>query len=380
MTTRVAKQQTQLQFRVAQNRVHQLLTPTGEVVGMLPDFSPEQLLAFYRWMLLGRVYSDRMVALQRQGRMGTFAPIIGQEATSLGLTTPLEKEDWLIASYRENLSYLVKGVPIVTLMKQWGGHVADDYPREAHCLPFQIVLGTQMLHAVGVAQGMKLSHDPHVVVTVCGDGATSEGDFSEALNFAGVYQAPVIFVVQNNGWAISTPFKRQTGGEYIADRAHGFGMPGYVVDGNDFFAVHQVVAEAIGRAKAGDGPTLIEAITYRMGAHTTADDPTKYRSAEVVEQWAERDPLQRYRTFLINQKLLTKEADEAMHEATKAEMEAAVTAYENLPTPNPLSLFDMVYAKPSRALAQQRQQFQAEFNQPPVFSGQPIERLANLAV
>jgi pyruvate dehydrogenase E1 component alpha subunit len=209
------------------DEIYQILTPEGEVAGPLPNLPNQTLISLYRWMLAGRTYSERMVTLQRQGRMGTFAPINGQEATSVGIAAPLQPEDWLVASYRENLSYLVKGAPILALMKQWGGYVADNYPPEIHCLPFQIVLGTQMLHAVGIAKAIQYSGTSQVVLAACGDGATSEGDFNEALNFAGVFKAPVVFVVQNNGWAISTPYHQQTAAKRLAQRGPGFGIPGW---------------------------------------------------------------------------------------------------------------------------------------------------------
>jgi pyruvate dehydrogenase E1 component alpha subunit len=342
-----------ISFTVAE-KVYQVLTPEGKVVGQLPDLPDDRLLKFYRWLVLGRLFSDRMVALQRQGRMGTYAPMNGQEATALGIVAPLQAEDWLAASYRESLSYLVKGVPILTLMKQWGGYIADDYPREAHCLPFQIVLSTQLLHAVGLAQAIQYEAKPNVVVAACGDGATSEGDFNEALNFAGVFKAPLVIVVQNNGWAISTSRRRQTAAEYIADRGPGFGIPGYVVDGNDLFAVYQVMAEAIARARAGDGPTLIEAITYRLGAHTTADDPTRYRHQVEVDEWLKRDPLLRFRRFLLDRHLLTEVEDQRLYEAVKAEIQAAVEAYEALSPLNPAQLFEFVYADQPPQLQRQR--------------------------
>jgi pyruvate dehydrogenase E1 component alpha subunit len=347
-----------ISFKVA-DKVHQVLTPEGKVVGALPHLSAEQLVGLYRWMLLGRAYSDRMVALQRQGKMGTFAPLKGQEAASVGLAAPLDPEDWLIASYRENLSYLVKGVPILAMMKQWGGYITGDYPRQTKCPAFQIVLATQTLHAVGVAMAIKYNNEPHIVMTACGDGATSEGDFHEALNFAGVFRAPVVFVVQNNGWAISTPRSRQTGAEYIADRGLGFGIPSRVVDGNDLLAVYQVVSEAIAQARSGDGPTLIEAITYRMDAHTTADDPTRYRSKTECEKWARRDPITRFRRFLVDHTMLTEAEDKTLHEAVNAEIEEAVKTYEALPPPDPRQLFNYVYAE----LPAQLQRQQADFLQ-----------------
>ena len=345
--------QERIAFKLA-DHVFQVLNSEGKVVGPVPDLPPERMVQLYRWMLIGRAYSDRMVAMQRQGKMGTFAPIKGQEAASVGLAAPLQPEDWLIASYRENLSYYVKGVPLLAMMKQWGGYITDDYRPETKCPPFQIVLGTQMLHAVGVAQAIKYNNEPHIVMAACGDGATSEGDFSEALNFAGVFKAPVIFVVQNNGWAISTPRYRQSAAQYLADRGPAFGLPSCVVDGNDVLAVYQVVSEAIARARAGDGPTLIEAITYRLGAHTTADDPAKYRTKAMLERWLRRDPLIRFRKFLIDNHMLTEAEDKKLHEAVDAEIEETVATYEALPAPDPHQQFNHVYAQAPPQLRRQQ--------------------------
>jgi pyruvate dehydrogenase E1 component alpha subunit len=343
-----------ISFKVA-DKVQQVLTPAGEVVGALPGLSNAELLGFYRWMILGRSWSDRMVALQRQGRMGTFAPLKGQEATSVGIAAPLEPEDWLIISYRENLSQFIKGVPLLAPMQQWGGYITGDYQREARCLPFQVVLGTQMLHAVGVAQAIKYNNEAQVVVAACGDGATSEGDFNEALNFAGVFKAPVIFVVQNNGWAISTPRRRQSAAEHIADRGPAFGLASCVVDGNDVLAVYQVVSEAIAQARAGNGPTLIEAITYRLGAHTTADDPTRYRSEAELKEWVRRDPIIRFRKFLMDCHILTEDKDKALHTQIEAEIDQAVEAYEALPSPDPRQQFKHIYAEMSPQLQRQHE-------------------------
>lgn len=359
MSITVADQQ--LAFKVA-DRVYQILTPEGELVGDIPDLPSKRLVDLYRWMVLGRVYSDRMVALQRQGRMGTFAPLNGQEAVGVGMAAPLQQDDWLVGSYRVDMAYHIKGVPLLALMKQWGGYVADNYPRELNALPFQIVLGTQLQHAVGIAQAIKYEQKPNVVLTSIGDGATSEGDFNEALNFAGVFNVPAIFVVQNNGWAISTPRQQQSAAEYIADRGAGFGMPSQVVDGNDVLAVYKVVCEAIERARAGEGPTLIEAITYRLAAHTTADDPTKYRDKAEVEAWAPRDPLIRYRRFLLNHDLLSEAEDQELHEEAKAEMQAAVEEYEASERHALSYLFDLVYAKQPPQLQRQRVQLMQELS------------------
>lgn len=338
------------------DEIYQIINPKGDVVGEIPDLPADQMLQFYRWMLFGRIVSDRMVALQRQGRMGTFGQINGQEAASVGLAAPLKEGDWLLGSYREFLCFHVKGVPFLSQLKQWGGDIADDYPREAGCIPFQIVLSTQVLHTVGIAQAIKYQGKPNVALVGCGDGATSEGDFNEALNFAGVFQAPVVFVVQNNGWAISTPRHKQTAARTIADRGPGFGIPSCLVDGNDVLAVYQVVSDAVEKARAGGGPTLIEAITYRMGAHTTADDPTKYRPEEELEKWAKRDPITRFRKFLMDGDMLTKTKDKEIRQEIDEEIGAAVEKYEALPPRTPHPHFDYVFAQMTPQLKRQRAQ------------------------
>ncbi|MCB0225947.1 MAG: pyruvate dehydrogenase (acetyl-transferring) E1 component subunit alpha [Anaerolineae bacterium] len=339
------------------NPIYQILTPAGDVIGDVPDLADETLVGLYRWMVMARIFSDRMVALQRQGRMGTFAPLNGQEATCVAMAAPLEEKDWLLGSYRESFPYIVKGVPLLSQMKHWGGHLPVDYPYEARCIPFQIVLATQVLHAVGIAMAIKYKKEKQVVMVGCGDGATSEGDFNEALNFAGVFKPPVIFLVQNNGWAISVPRKIQTAVEYIAQRGAGFGVPSRIVDGNDVLAVYQAVTEAADRAKAGEGATLIEAITYRLGAHTTADDPTKYQPPAELDAWRQRDPITRYRKFLMDRTLLTDAQDEQLHDDVNAEFQAALDLYEALPPPNPAHQFDYTYAELPPQLQRQREEF-----------------------
>jgi pyruvate dehydrogenase E1 component alpha subunit len=339
------------------SKVYQILTPEGKVVGRPPDLPADRLLQLYRWMVFGRVVSDRMIALQRQGKMGTFSPLNGQEAALVGVAAPLQANDWLLGSYREFLCYHVKGVPFVSQFKQWVGNIADDYPYEVGCVPFQIVLATQVVHTVGIAMAMKYNNEPYVAVAGCGDGATSEGDFNEALNFAGVFKAPVIFFVQNNGWAISTPRRRQTAAEHLADRGPGFGVPSHVVDGNDVLAVYQLVSDCVAQARAGDGPSLIEAITYRMGAHTTADDPTRYRPEAELQEWAKRDPIVRFRKFLLDRNMLTETEDQQIYDEINAEFEAAVAAYEALPPQSPGRQFELVFAAPTPQLKQQQAQF-----------------------
>src|SRR5437016_1471075 len=286
---------------------YQILDVEGKLVGEMPDLSAERLLSLYRYMQLGRAFSNKIIALQRQGRATTFGSLAGQEATAVGLAAPLQPQDWLTTSYRELVSLIVKGLPLPTLIYAFRGFTPEHYPGENHCLPIQIVIGTQMLHAVGLAMAAKISGDKAVAVGVCGDGATSEGDFNEALNFAGVFQAPVVLVVQNNGWAISVPRHKQSAAPTLAARGTGFGLPSVLVDGNDILAVYAVMQQAVDRARSGQGPTLVEALTYRIGAHTTADDPTRYRSSDEVESWRIKDPLVRFKRFLMSSDLLTED-------------------------------------------------------------------------
>lgn len=342
---------------------HQVLDPSGKLVGQLPDLPDERLLGFYRWMVFGRAFSDRMVNLQRQGRMGTFGPLNGQEAASVGFAAPLEAHDWLTGSYREILGYMVKGVPPISIMEVYRGYIGASAPQAARCLPFQIVLATQVLHAVGIAMAIKYDQQPYVAMGVCGDGATSEGDFNEALNFAGVFKAPIVFVVQNNGYAISVPRARQTAAEYIAHRGPAFGMPGYLVDGNDVLAVYQVVSDCVARARNGDGPSLVELLTYRMGAHTTADDPKKYRPERELEAWRTRDPLPRYRAFLQDRDLLDEAEDERLHAAVAAEIQAVVDELDARPPEDPGRIFEHTYAEMTPQLERQREELLRELEE-----------------
>lgn len=340
----------------SQETAFQILDPEGTIVGPVPDLSNERLLALFRWMWLARSLSNKIIALQRQGRATTFGSLVGQEAASVGLAAPLQPQDWLASSYREIASHLVKGVPLPTMIFSFRGSTPPNFPTETHCLPIQIVIGTQMLHAVGLAMAAKISGDPAVAVGVCGDGATSEGDFNEALNWAGVYKAPVVLVVQNNGWAISVPRHKQTAAPTIAARGAGFGVPSRLVDGNDILAMYSAMNEAVERARAGDGPTLIEALTYRIGAHTTADDPTRYRDAAEVEAWKAKDPLARFKRYLAGRGLMDDAQEEALIAEVEAEINSAVEVAEAMPIPSPEAIFDWAYANPFPRLEEEREE------------------------
>jgi len=333
---------------------YQILDAEGNLVGEMPNLSSERLLFLYRGMQLGRAYSNKIIALQRQGRATTFGSLVGQEATAVGLAAPMQPQDWLATSYREIASLFVRGVPLPTVTYSFRGFTHPNWPAESRCLPIQIVIGTQMLHAVGLAMAAKIAGDSVVAVGVCGDGATSEGDFNEALNFAGVFQAPVVLVVQNNGWAISVPRHKQSAVATLAARGAGFGVPSRLVDGNDILAVYDVMQQAIENARAGHGPMLVETLTYRIGAHTTADDPTRYRDAAEVEAWRAKDPIVRFQRFLVKRGLLDEEQDRRMVEEVEEEVNEAVRIAEAMDPPAPDGFFDWMFAELPPRLQEQR--------------------------
>jgi pyruvate dehydrogenase E1 component alpha subunit len=307
-----------------------------------PDLSPDDLRRLHRAMLLGRRVDERMLRLQRQGRIGTFAPVKGQEACQIGSAFTLRLTDWMVPSFRETAAMLWRGWSIEKLLRFYAGQLEGSQPEPTqHDLPVAIPVATQLPHAVGLAYAAQYRGDDVVVMAYCGDGATSEGDFHEALNFAGVWHVPVIFVVQNNQWAISVPLKKQTHSRTLAQKALAYGFPGMQVDGNDVLAVYVASREAVDRARGGGGPTLIECVTYRLGVHTTADDPTKYRSEEEVKAWEQKDPLTRFKAYLEKKNLL----DPGLEQQVDEEIAQAVRAFEATPPPDPLVMFDHAYAE-----------------------------------
>jgi pyruvate dehydrogenase E1 component alpha subunit len=325
-----------------------------------PDIPADRLKELYRAMLLGRRLDERMLRLQRQGRIGTFAPIKGQEASQMGAVFALRRPDWMVPSFRETAAMVWRGWPIEKLLLFFAGYLEGGQPTpEQHDLPVTIPVATQLPHAVGLAYAAQYKSDDVVVMVFFGDGATSEGDFHEALNFAGVWHVPVIFVCQNNQWAISVPLKKQTHSRTIAQKALAYGMPGLQVDGNDVLAVYAAAREAVERARAGSGPTLIECVTYRLGVHTTADDPTKYRSEEEVREWERKDPLTRFAAYLQKRNLL----EEGLEQRIDEEIAAAVERFEAVGPPDPLRVFDHVYAEPPPDLRAQRDELAAWLSQ-----------------
>ena len=310
----------------------QFLDPAGRATASLPEFAkdPAALIPLYRAMVLTRRFDAKAIALQRTGRLGTFASSLGQEAVVVGLASAMRADDVLLPSYRETGAQLYRGVGLDELLLYWGGDErGSDFASPTHDFPVSVPVASQCLHAVGVGYAMKLQREPRVAVCVCGDGATSNGAFYEAINCAGAWRVPAVFVINNNQWAISVPRTVQTAAETLAQKAIAAGIPGLQVDGNDVIAVRHGVAQALARARAGEGPSVVEALTYRMSDHTTADDASRYRSAEAVsERWA-TDPIARLRTYLVDAGAWTKSDEERLVEEINGEIDAAVERYLN---------------------------------------------------
>ena len=311
-----------------------VLDERGNLCGPEPELSDDELRRLYRWMLFGRLLDERGLQLQRQGRVGVWGPMIGQEAAQAGLGLAMQPGDWIFPSYREAITLLMRGLSLTEMLAYYRGlyWVAD--PHRTGVFPMQIVIGDQTLHAVGAGMGFALQHQPHVAVGVVGDGATSQGDFLEALNFAGVFNAQTVIFVQNNQWAISVPRHRQSAAETLAQKALGHGITGLLVDGNDALAVYAASHWAFFRARNGQGPTLIEALTYRIGAHTTADDPRRYQPPDEIESWRSRDPLPRFRGYLERRGLWDEDAEQSASAEVFAEIDTSIEQAEALQNPD----------------------------------------------
>jgi 2-oxoisovalerate dehydrogenase E1 component alpha subunit len=344
----------------------QLLDATGtlhEAEGFPLDLKDEDFRTLYRLMVKSRRVDRQAINLQRQGQLGVYASLLGQEAAQVGSAYALAEQDWAFWSYREMGVALVKGVPPEGILHLFRGTWLSDYDPYQYnfslpCIP----IGTQALHATGYAMAAKLDGRNLVVASYFGDGATSEGDPHEAMNFAAVFSAPCVFMVQNNQYAISVPLSKQTKAPTIAHKAIGYGMPGFRVDGNDVLATYVVMRRAVERARAGDGPSLVEAITYRMESHTTADDAKRYRTDEELASWRERDPIARFEAFLQREGLL----DDGLRAEAEAEADAVATkmreAIYDAPHGDPLELFDHVYVEPPASFAEQRAQLRRELD------------------
>jgi pyruvate dehydrogenase E1 component alpha subunit len=326
--------------------------------------SDEVVRPLYRWMVLSRALDERMVMLQRQGRIGFYVGAFGEEAAIVGTTAGLEEGDWIFSCYREQVASLMRGFPLTAFCANLFGNAADVIKgRQMPCheawrpgsfLSVSSPIGTQIPHAVGAAWAARLKGHDMVSVTFFGDGGTSASDFHTAMTFAAVQRTPVIFACRNNGWAISTPIEAQMVTETIAQKAHAYGVRAERVDGNDLLAVHAATRRARAAAAAGEGPTLLELVTYRMEGHTTSDDPRAYRPDELVEPWKARDPIQRIRKYLVRRGSLDEAADARLRDEVRDELSAAWREAEAKPPRPPVeSMFEDVYAEPLR---QQREQ------------------------
>src|SRR6187399_114589 len=321
--------------------------PDGEVDGL----SADELISLYRDLVMLRTYDERSVVYHRQGRIGTYAIFWNHEAMQAGSVFALEDRDWIFPSYRESAIGLLRGMPASTFLSWWRGHPAGwwnpaDYNVASICVP----IATHVPHAAGLAWGKKLRGEPSCAIAYFGDGATSEGSFHEGANFAAVMRAPLVLFCNNNGWAISTPVSAQTRAATLADKAAGYGMPGLRVDGGDVLAVYEATRDAVARARAGEGPTLIEAVTYRTAPHATADDQAAYIDLERVEEEKQRECVGRYEAYLRRLGLLSDEDAEAVRVDAAQVLRDGIAAAEAEPPPDPSLVFSHAYVDPPASL------------------------------
>ncbi len=343
-----------LQFQVASYR---FLNEQGQLEQALPEWTADQerILAAYRTMVLIRNFDQKAISLQRTGQLGTYPSVLGQEAIGTAIGQSMRKDDVLAPYYRDLAAQTLRGVSLKETLLYWGGDergsAFENCPED---LPNCVPIATQLCHAAGVATAFKVRGGKRAVVASCGEGATSKGDFLESLNVAGSWQLPLVVVVNNNQWAISTPRSVQTASESIAQKAIGAGIQGVQVDGNDYFAISDAIIKAIAKAHAGKGATLIEALSYRLGDHTTADDASRYRTqAELKKAWS-REPIQRLRQYLLDQGLWSETLEQALQADTRKRIEQEVKAYLDTPPQPPEAMFDHLFEELPEALIQQR--------------------------
>lgn len=345
-----------------------ILDENGQVDKELEPKIPEELLLkLHHYMVLGRHLDARMLSLQRQGRLGTFAPTTGQEASQLGAVANLRPSDWFVPAFREMVAELWRGRTMEGVLLTYGGYNEGGKGQTGgeKNLPVAIPVGTHIVHATGIGWAIRYRKKDDVAMTFFGDGATSEGDFHEGMNMAGVFQLPVIFVCQNNQWAISVPRSKQTRSETLAQKALAYGFPGIQVDGNDILAVYAAAREAVERARSGKGPTMIECVTYRMMMHTTADDPKRYRKEEEVKTWQKKDPITRFQKYLKDRGHLSDEKIKGLEGQIEEEIKKAVEkAEEQMKSlTDPLHMFEHVCAEPPANLKEQRQELADEMSE-----------------
>jgi pyruvate dehydrogenase E1 component alpha subunit len=342
------------------SEMYQVLSPDGKIIELIEGKIDKSLmLRMYENMLWVRAFDRKSVNLQRQGRMGTYAPFEGQEASQVGSALALSPRDWMFPTYRDHAAAIVHGQDMFRVFLYWMGHVEGSLcPKGKRIMPPSVPIATQMVHAVGTAWASKLKGEQDVSIAYFGDGATSEGDFHEALNFAGVYKTPTVFFCQNNGYAISVPFEKQSSSKTISQRAAAYDIKGVRVDGNDIFAVWLTVKDAIERGLKGEGPTLIEAITFRYGAHTTADDPKKYRDQEAASKlWRDNyDPIIRLKKFLHKKGHWSEEQEAQLLKQIDDQIDTHLQNAESYPKADPLDMFNHVYAQTPWYIQEQQEE------------------------
>jgi len=328
---------------------------------LMSPLAKKQIKEMYEYMILTRVFDDKALKLQRQGRLGTYAPTRGQEASQIGSAFAIQDEDMVFPAFRENGVFLVRRMPMELLFQFWGGDERGmNIPKNVNMFPIAITVGAQLLHAVGYSIAMKYKKKKAAAITYFGDGATSEGDFHEALNFAGVFNAPCVFICQNNQYAISVPVEEQTASETLAQKAIAYGFSGIKVDGNDVFAVYEATFEALKKARAGKGPTLIECYTYRIGDHTTSDDAKKYRKESEVKEWEKKDPILRLKKYMKRTGMFSEKYENEIKKMAEDLVEKAVAKAESIPKLKPEEIFDYTYAELTEELKEQREEIKLE--------------------
>ena len=334
----------------------EILDPDGNVdASLLPPLDHDQLRRIYELLILSRTFDQRALSLQREGRIGTYPSILGQEAAQVGSAFAVTPDDWVFPSFREMGAHFTLGYPMDLLIRYWAGDERGMHtPPGLNIFPICVSVGTHIPHAVGAAMALRLKGEKGAVVAYFGDGATSKGDFHEGFNMAGVYRLPLVFICQNNQWAISVPLQGQTAAATLAQKAVAYGFEGVQVDGNDVLAVYRAAREALEKARSGGGPTFIECLTYRMGDHTTADDAGRYRPVEELAAWQGRDPIRRLERYLATLGLWDEAYGKEVREKSGAIVDAAVVKAEAASPPEPQDMFDALCAEPGQR--QQRKQ------------------------
>jgi len=353
-------------FDPLKGKMFQVLDKDGNVnKGLEPKIESDKLIAAYKTMVLTRIADEKAVRLQRQGRLGAYPPSRGQEASQVGPALALDKEDWVVWAFRELGALLHRGVPLWKLFLYWmGNEEGSKFDGNVHITPSAVPVGSQVPHASGIAYAARYKDERSVVLCYFGDGGTSEGDFHEGLNFAGVFKLPVVFLCQNNQYAISVPRRQQTAAPTIAQKAVAYGFPGIQVDGNDVLALYVAAKEAVERARKGEGPTLIESFTYRMGDHTTSDDATRYRKTEEIAYWTERDPIPRFKKYLMAKRLWDENKEKGWQEEATRSVEEDVKRAESHKPPTLADVFAFTFAQMPDDLKEQLETLRKDLEGP----------------